>query len=624
MSSQSLYQGSDPGSRVGKRRAAPYGQACLHCFKTKSKCVKQNGSGSCERCLRLKKQYGPADSLRKRTSSKTSNPAALIANLEDRVGSLTSLLHEVAANSASPASLREAIERQQQLQEENARERAEERHEDSQHSEASTSANIEELSPEEEKSRLFVFRSRMLQFFAFMYLPPTLTAQQLREKRPLLFGAIMAVTSASAQERRARGKEIKRLFAEAAVEETNSSIDLLLCVLTYAVWGYDHFINKVSSPSRLTQLATSLAYDLRLNKPRPIWSHQLPSEVPLPNQQGPDTRLLEDSAQQTLETKRAVLGCFLLSSMLSSHFGQTDPMRWTPQMERYLHDISRNTQCATDEMFALQVRLQLLAQQASEQRDQRELDRYQVNTVSATPSSIEPLLSSAYLKTLQTKLQDIQATIPPSLKQEKILMTHLYYASLSIYETVYPVNPNIKLSPSSSILPSTFEELDCHSWSLGVIVSWFENFFAFPISDWIGFCFPLWAQLMRCLIVLLRLSVPSAGWNCQAVRSTLDLLGVVDELTKYIKRAAVEANEKSPDDLFGIFYRITRSFGAYAAANLRPMEQEQQISQAANQGAISAADIGCPWGGPEFEASMLIYDDAQVMQWFGWQGVMGF
>lgn len=35
--------------RRGPSHSAPYGQACLHCFKSKCKCVPRPGGNGCER-----------------------------------------------------------------------------------------------------------------------------------------------------------------------------------------------------------------------------------------------------------------------------------------------------------------------------------------------------------------------------------------------------------------------------------------------------------------------------------------------------------------------------------------------------------------------------------------------
>lgn len=206
----------------------------------------------------------------------------------------------------------------------------------------------------------------MLRFFAFLHLPPELSAQHLQQEQHLLFRAILTVTVSSTQQRLLRGGELKKLIAQAAFVETQAHMDLLLCVLTYVAWGYDQFFNKVASSSRLTQLTISLVGALHLHKSLPREAHSMPGEVheiAMPHTTNAETR------QLLLERARAVLCCFLLSSMyvrvlaqiagccilisyrVSSYFGDMDAMRWTPH-GAYLRNIDGTTPCPTDKMLA--------------------------------------------------------------------------------------------------------------------------------------------------------------------------------------------------------------------------------------------------------------------------------
>ncbi|KAL4770282.1 hypothetical protein BDW60DRAFT_192888 [Aspergillus nidulans var. acristatus] len=579
MSSQDSFQ-SGSTSRVGKRRAAPYGHACLHCFKTKSKCVRQDNSDSCERCLRLKKECSSADALRKRASQKSpdAGSAAIIANLQAQIDDLNALLHKVVENSASPAALREYMEVQQR--EGKQKQKAYEETESPMSYQTPTTSSDWRLDPEQEQTRLSVFRSRMLPFLAFTHLSPDATAEDIFASKPLFFQAIMAVTSPSIQERRARGSDLKRVIIQRTWEGIESSLDLLLCVLTYLGWGYDTFVNKAStsSPSRLTQIAMAVAHDLRVDTSGIQRSDLLSNEVLDPEHQTHDTGNPENSAQQILENERAILGCFFLSSMTASHYGRMEPMRWTPLLEEYLSTISRSKECPTDEIFSLQIRLQVLAQQVCEQRDQRDLDRCQAASNTASSGSTEPLLNRWYLEGLQRKLHEITASIPLHLKENETLLSQLHYTSLSIYETIHPVNPDVmRTSPSLSV-SSTLDERDCHYQTLQSIRAFFDIILRFTPVDWAGFPFHFWVQEIRCTSVLIRLSL-SPSYRDE-VRNTVDVLSVIDLVSDKLKGAATEMGETSPEDLFGTLYRIGRMLRAFIGPKLEPVGLSEQQQRA--------------------------------------------
>jgi hypothetical protein len=153
-----------------------------------------------------------------------------------------------------------------------------------------------------------VFRDQMLPYCPFIEIPATVSAQQLQRERPYLFRAIIVVNTRSIPERVAQGNALKRLLTDAIVVEDRSDFDLLLAALTYVAWGHDQFTCGPPITPRLMDLAMSIVCSLRWNKPLPINAHMLPM-MGVSNYPG-----LSPIAC-TLEEQRAVLGCFLLSSL---------------------------------------------------------------------------------------------------------------------------------------------------------------------------------------------------------------------------------------------------------------------------------------------------------------------
>ena len=82
-------------------------------------------------------------------------------------------------------------------------------------------------------------------------------------------------------------------------------------------------------------------------------------------------------------------------------------------MEEGLHIISMNKKYPSDEAFAFQVRLQLLAQKVAQVREQHEADRTDIMATTATP----PAPTSLYLGVLQGQLQELKASLSPHLRQ---------------------------------------------------------------------------------------------------------------------------------------------------------------------------------------------------------------
>lgn len=124
----------------------------------------------------------------------------------------------------------------------------------------------------------------------------------------------MAASAQSTQTKIELGERIKETLTERIFLDNDSTavnIDLLLGLLTFLAWGHDHLLHGTAARlSRFTQLAMSLVFDLRLNKPLPDDPNMLPV--------GGNCLVLNDPAR-SLEERRAVLGCFVMSSMFVSH-----------------------------------------------------------------------------------------------------------------------------------------------------------------------------------------------------------------------------------------------------------------------------------------------------------------
>ena len=114
-----------------------------------------------------------------------------------------------------------------------------------------------------------------------------------------------------------------------------------------------------------------------------------------------------------------------------------------------------------------------------------------------------------------------------------------------------------------------FDLLDFSWRSVGAIKAWMDIFFSLPPAECAGLSFIHMAQLARCLMVLYRLSTfAHPAWDCHSVRSTVDLLLVLDGVADKLELASSEAGERSPDDLFMRLSGMMRKFRTNATAKM--------------------------------------------------------
>ncbi|KAH7323909.1 hypothetical protein BKA65DRAFT_76605 [Rhexocercosporidium sp. MPI-PUGE-AT-0058] len=581
-----------------------YGRACLQCFKSKSKCVVRSGSESCERCHRLKKQCSPADSIRKRNTPRGS--AARTAKLEEKLDGIVSLLQSVTGSTTLPLPLPNGPTPvaivgdsptlyQQSMNSfstpvSSSADDCEPQHskvgswgstnpnKTSLHSSHTQPLSADEPHPNKAENDLAIFRSDMLPTFAFMNLSPSVSARELGQTRPILLQSIMVVTSTTVQRKNHLSTEFLKTLTHDVFVLHRGHLDHLLGILIFLAWGNDN-----SNKNHLIQLGMSLALDLRLNKPLiDEGAHKFARMV------GCDSRVL--SGVHTLEERRAVLGCFFMSSLISSFMGRIDPLHWTSQMDEHLRVIEESKECIADEGFAIQIRLQLLQYRSSQMRD-----------FEGENSQRSKISSTFQLKALQAQLHDIKASISHRLQQDISIMSSYHYTEVSICERAFPAHTPISCSTTG------LQHLQCMCDCLSATKSFIDLLFSMPQAGYLGMPLHYRMQCMRCLAALYRLSVhEDPGWDKQAVRNTIDLMAVFDRIIINLEQRS--AGIENPDeDVMIQVCKVMKGFRAFCSTKL--VQEETLMGENSGQ-AMSDPDIP-----PYF---MDLTDDSWLQDVLGW------
>lgn len=250
-------------------------------------------------------------------------------------------------------------------------------------------------------------------------MPATVTTQLLQRERPFLSCAIVCVTS-SAHDKRTRALELKRVLCEAlflqeSLHQPQQALDLLLGLVTYVAWGWDHVLSR-GSLSRLMAVAVSLAGEILLDKavPEPTRTIRLLEPKGFESlSRGTTTGIEASNGHFYLECQRAVLGCFVLASAVSAYFSEIDAPCWTTPMEEGLTAITSSgssVECPSDAALAFQVRIQLIAMRATKLREQSQLPGHPPVATLSAPSLL-------YIKTLMEQAQELRVSLPPALQQ---------------------------------------------------------------------------------------------------------------------------------------------------------------------------------------------------------------
>ena len=236
------------------------------------------------RCHRLKKQCVPSSSIRKLANRRAvSSRGAHVKHLEDKIEELVTLLRKQSSDESNADAIPHDIgilttaSSIQSLHSRSVQDEASGVDNGSSRSSPSIRKPIDvthglqvshfdqpslitssfEPSPLRAEECLSTFRNQMLTFFPFVYLPPTMTAKQVRESSPFLWFNIMAVTARTTNQRSAMSDSIKRFLAQKLVLDNEKNLDLLLGILVFICW-YVPYNQDLSTSSVITLLIVQL------------------------------------------------------------------------------------------------------------------------------------------------------------------------------------------------------------------------------------------------------------------------------------------------------------------------------------------------------------------------------
>ncbi|KAL2829501.1 hypothetical protein BDW59DRAFT_142164 [Aspergillus cavernicola] len=478
---------------------SPPVRACTNCVRAKAKCCPGLGGEKCDRCSRMNKECHASPPVRKRRAAKN----ARVQKLEERLDGLVVLLQSTI--NPSPGEIESG---------------------------SILSSVVPTVSPSpgigpipavsspplepsitEAESYLHRFRNEMVGNLPFLVLSPTVTAQQLRQEKPLLWFSIMVVASNQSTQQSALSKEMRAMFGRKAYVEGVWSLDFLWAVLVYITWDTWHNFGRCPSTG-LVQLAISIVYDLALDKP------------PL---QDPGMALMYDSKgykkpwgflrTPTLEEQRAVLGCFLVSAVRSIH-GRGESLKWTPRFDQYMRTLEEKKEYPSDMLLIQLVKLRLITENATEY-------------LNLTNGTEFPARSDAamFLKSLQLQLRAVRTNIPSDLLSNKALLLELYHTESTIHQLGF-------LPSDLSFSGHPNHRFACIYGCMQAVKSWIDAFFTIPPAEYIGFSLLMHSAKMQCCLNICRLAIcDHPEWDRGLLHENINVSWVLDETSKRMAEA---------------------------------------------------------------------------------------
>ncbi|KAE9364158.1 hypothetical protein N431DRAFT_549798 [Stipitochalara longipes BDJ] len=477
----------------GSRAREP--KACQTCANSKVRCEQEGNSGICKRCRRLNKSCN----MQSPGAHKRNNQKSDVARLEQKLDSMTALLaaSQRLSGSGKPvdASLGQDQNRVVLL------------------ISPAVSSTDDEILPTGDEAELMLdmFRRYMAPQFPFVLIPLDMTAAALRQKKPFLYLVIMMVSfQGEASRQLALGVRVKEHLSHAMIMRSEKSLDLLQGLLVSMGWY--HFQIKLGNQfTNIVYLMLALVTDLSLNIPSRIYSvspHMYLEAVskrrPLPT-------------ERTLEERRAFLGCFYITAVVSMCAKDIDPLRFTDYTRECCQIITEAGEYPTDQYLVNLVRMHSMTEQIN-----RMLSCDESESLGASLSA--PM--GMCIQLLGKELQSIKASIVPGTPENTFLLMHYHTLEMRLHKVAL-----LDQVPSSQYGTYTTTRLHILYSCLMATEAFFKVFFTLPDAAYITMPYVFTAQFMHATITLSKLLYfQDPAWDRQYVASVLDLPTIIETL----------------------------------------------------------------------------------------------
>ncbi|TLD19622.1 hypothetical protein PspLS_09446 [Pyricularia sp. CBS 133598] len=198
--------------------------------------------------------------------------------------------------------------------------------------------------------------------FPFIPLPPRLSPEELYAATPFLFRTIMLVAAPqSASTQRAGEKWFRRSIAEYVVVLGEKRLELLQALLLFIAWGdYRFYMESKATP--LLQMAVGIVVDLGLNK-APLSVNNL-APFSLLNEALRRHPHLRGKASHSNDDMRALLGCFYVTSQVTTLFRREHHLPYTDFVDKCVTELAGANEYVTDRTLVAMVKMQCLVRRA--------------------------------------------------------------------------------------------------------------------------------------------------------------------------------------------------------------------------------------------------------------------
>ncbi|KAK8172326.1 hypothetical protein BKA80DRAFT_340058 [Phyllosticta citrichinensis] len=354
----------------------------------------------------------------------------------------------------------------------------------------------------------------------------------MRQEKPFLLRVI--VTVASIQDlvrRKALGEEVLKDIAHRLLFQGEKTLDLLQGILVFAAW-YHHHLSTKPQMTNLLQLAVGLVIDLGLTRSARAYGNDRLELSIARSAHGEEA----NSEISTSGQRRALLGCFYLTTILTQWAKRYDSLRYSAQLDQCCRQLEEAQEYASDRFLVQLVRLQRIVQRIERK----------VPIDDLTPETTIPI--AMFVKSLHGELLEHKKSLPPDMAKHPSILLHYDSAEVYLYEI------SLSSLPSTSQYGDyTYRRLDLLNACMLSAIKLLSHFTSqIPAALFAHMPFLHFTHFTSTVVALSKLTrLDWPGWDKAYAHSTISLSARIEEAAQRFdagRTAAAAAEGPLADD----------------------------------------------------------------------------
>ncbi|EEU42974.1 uncharacterized protein NECHADRAFT_83628 [Fusarium vanettenii 77-13-4] len=564
-------------------------RACVNCARLKMKCQWPNsGAGrlenSCSRCSRMKLECRVPETTQRKKRGKSTR----VAQLEKKIDGIVSLLAaQKGLSPLTPESPQDVPSQQQTIPEDiQAVPLAQDRlppppiigRPDEDYADLELFPGFR-ITHDEAAKRLEVYRRDYVPEFPFVPMLDSLASHEFYSESRFLFWTILAAVSPLKEKVQMEFKAwFRKYLAEHVVMGQERSLDILQGILVYLAWNDFHFYGDLQVTS-IIQLAIGLIIDLRLDRPAGAILGAPRSLLgdAWTSMGKPCSKIKTDQSSQD---KRAVLGMYYITAILSSFFKKNTIVPWSNHLSQCCDHLIEAREYESDLYLVALVRMQHLAERGFSAIPA-------VDYLDPTPPTFRGHVAMT-MNNVQRELERLSKFQPDSVKQNRAFWAHYYTLLVRLYEPTILMRA-APLNTSEGTLAEPLQHSEYMWKCLEAVADSFKEQLAIPAAQMSTLPVTVNCVLAFATVTASRLilSENSPDWDTSLARRRLNFQDTLKGLSDHFEAADQEAlrldrRRRVMEDGSSVFLKCSfkvRWIRQWYTSKIPQEEQQQQHQQ---------------------------------------------